>query len=228
MSGRIAWRYGFADAPKAGTIVMAAVPSQLSPLAPTPRDLEEAPTQPRLRAAFLARRGVARRLAAARLGVDPAEVVIGHAGSGAPRILAPEAGLRISMSGRDDFCAVALAEAPVGVDMEPLVPPAEPAWAVLHADERRALAGLEEGARHVAFLRIWTAKEAYLKALGEGLARELGGIEVIARSGGEKRGAFTLRDVRGAPPLCGEWARTTLGGQDFIVACVRLDPGGSG
>ncbi len=219
MNGRVIWRSGLADLPKTGVVVVMATLAQVEPLSPTERDLAEAPQRPQARGAFLARRTLARRAAAARLGVAAADVVIGHAPSGAPFIAAPQTALRISVSGRDDFCAVALAEAPVGVDMEPLDPPAEPAWAVLHEEERRALAAMEKGARHAAFLRIWTAKEAYLKALGQGFSREPSeiGVEQIGQE------EFALRDDRrGAPPAVGEWAEMTLGAQQFILACVCL------
>ena len=42
----------------------------------------------------------------------------------------------------------------------------------VHADEIALLRALSPGERAAAFARIWSLKEAYLKAAGTGLARE--------------------------------------------------------
>ena len=55
----------------------------------------------------------------------------------------------------------------------------EPPWTVLAPEEREALAGLAEpDVRHATFLRVWTLKEAVLKALGTGLSREPASVAI--------------------------------------------------
>ena len=183
-------------------------------LAPTPRDLQEAPSCDPAHGAFLRRRALTRRVVAARLGVTPESVEIGHAPSGAPGVLAPASSLKISVSGRADFCAVAMAEAPVGVDIEPSRA-IEPPWSLLHSNERNALETLTSEARADAFLRLWTAKEAYLKALGLGFAREPTKIAIGLD--------FSILDEEAAPTILTRgWRRFVLNGEDFIAACVVL------
>lgn len=107
-------------------------------------------------------------------------------------------GWHVSASHSGPFVVVAVAERPVGVDVE-LVraePPSQPMLV-------RVLAEGEEAPTDAAgFARLWATKEAYLKALGTGLAtpmREVrvGGGRVSLLSGAPRPGA--VRPLR--PPL---------------------------
>jgi 4'-phosphopantetheinyl transferase len=208
----ISWRDDLRG-PRDGATVVALSLSD-DDLAPTPRDLEEAPSRDPARGAFLRRRALSRRVVAARLGVAPESVEIGHAPSGAPRVLAPSSSIKISVSGRADFCAVAMAEAPIGVDIEPSRA-IEPPWSLLHPNERNTLETLTGEARADAFARLWTAKEAYLKALGLGFARDPTKIAIGLD--------FSILDEEAAPTILTRgWRRFVLRGEDFIAACVVL------
>jgi 4'-phosphopantetheinyl transferase len=208
----ISWREAFQSSGDGATVVALALREDR--LAPTPRDLQEAPSRDPARGAFLRRRALSRRVVAGRLGVAPESVEIGHAPSGAPRVLAPASALKISVSGRGDFCAVAMAEAPIGVDIEPSRA-IEPPWSLLHPNERKALEVLTGAARADAFLSLWTAKEAYLKALGRGFTRDPMRIAIGLD--------FSILDDDAAPTILTRgWRRFLLNGEDFIAACVVL------
>ena len=98
--------------------------------------------------------------------------------------------------------AVALAEAPVGVDIEPSRA-IEPPWSLLHPNERKALETLTSEARPDAFLRLWTAKEAYLKALGLGFARDPTKIAISLD--------FSILDEETAPTILARgWRRLAM------------------
>jgi 4'-phosphopantetheinyl transferase len=211
----ISWREAIQDLGDGASVVALALREDHLP--PTSRDLREAPSRDPARGAFLRRRAATRRAVAARLGVAPEGVEIGHAPSGAPRVLAHGCSLKISVSGRADVCAVATAEAPIGVDIEPLEPlrTIEPPWNMLHPNERDALETLTSEARAEAFSRLWAAKEAYLKALGLGFAREPTKIAIGLD--------FSILDEEAAPTILARgWRRFALNGEDFIVACVVL------
>jgi 4'-phosphopantetheinyl transferase len=187
-------------------------------LAPTSRDLCEAPSREPSRSQFLARRAFVREVVASKLGVAASAVTIGHDKSGAPMIVAPESRAHISTAGRENFCAIGIAQCAIGVDMEPLEPVLAPAENILHERERAGLAALEGVAKHEAFLRLWCAKEAYLKALGAGLSREPSQIEIVPADE-----AFTVRDEGRTPSLAAaQWRRIELHGRDFLAACVVL------
>lgn len=115
-----------------------------------------------------------RRLFLARvLGLPAAHVPLGRDVRGRPLLGGMAA--ETSLSHADGYAAVAVSmQGPVGVDIEPVhragVMP-EIAAQICHGDERSLLAGPDgEGP---ALLRLWVRKEAFLKAAGVGLEREM-------------------------------------------------------
>lgn len=86
---------------------------------------------------------------------------------------------RVSSSSRENVFLFGLARGnKIGVDVE-VVRPIEPPDIALHPRERARLAG----APVEAFYELWTLKEAYVKALGVGLRRDLAQIEVLVLDG---------------------------------------------
>jgi 4'-phosphopantetheinyl transferase len=124
-----------------------------------------------LRRRFVVARGLLRERLGALLGVAPGAVAIGYGRHGKPRVAGP---LRFNVAHSGELVLVATAwEREVGVDVERvrrLSDPAGLAAAVLAPEEQEALAALPEHERGLALLRAWTAKEAYLKARGNGLS----------------------------------------------------------
>jgi 4'-phosphopantetheinyl transferase len=109
------------------------------------------------------------------LGRDASDVPIGRDAKGCPRLAGSQ--LTTSLSHADHCVALATAtEGPVGVDIElteraPVVP--EIAERVCHPHDMVGLAALPGLARDEALLALWVRKEAYLKAAGIGLQREM-------------------------------------------------------
>jgi len=87
--------------------------------------------------------------------------------------------------------------------------------------ERHALARVPSGNRLRAFFEIWTLKEAYLKACGDGLLRELDAFDVTVGDAQPR-----LLAVRDRP---GDEARWTLGGlharQGYVAAIAVAGSG---
>lgn len=171
-----------------------------------------------------ARAALARRLAAWRAGVGEDAVSITHDERGAPRLRAPGAAFSVSLAGRDDLVAAAVADGPVGVDIEPAGAAFDPPLNVLHPGERAALAAAGRDS-HDDFLRLWVAKEAYVKALGAGLTREPTEIEIrppasFSFAHSPDLAIFDLgRPVATALARAG---RLALEGRRVLVACVVL------
>lgn len=136
--------------------------------------------------------------AAALTGVPPAAVPVrrrcpgcGEGDHGRPEL--PGTGWHASVSHAGAWCVVALTRAgPVGVDVEVLVPldVAEIAPTVLGPGEAAADAA--------ALLRLWTRKEAVVKATGQGLRTPLGDVLV-----GLADAPAALRACPGVPPGTG-------------------------
>ena len=196
--------------------VFVALSADPPPLVPPARDMLEAPREPLSREAFFARRSLARRALAQRLQCASEDVTILRDGDGAPLVASPSCGLHVSLSSRGDLVAAAIASNPVGVDVEPIGAPFEIPANVLHPNERAALAAAPRA--HERFLTIWTAKEAYLKALRTGLAREPVDIEV-SFSGPE----LVVRDRGARVALAAGFAQIlTYKRREFALACVVL------
>ena len=111
------------------------------------------------------------------------------AGAGGP----DHGGIAHSVAHSGNLVAVAVAAAPVGVDVEQLDgrprplggdgDPAELAQLVLSAAERAALAAVPADGRDRAFLVAWTRKEAVTKATGDGLRAAFSDVVVAADPG---------------------------------------------
>jgi len=78
---------------------------------------------------------------------------------------------------------VAVAGAPIGVDVEEIDPEGEVPWNALHRTEAELLKPLRGEAQARAFARLWSVKEAYVKALRAGL-READSFAVRLREDG--------------------------------------------
>ena len=119
------------------------------------------------------RRASLRAMTARALGIAPEAVVVEHADGRPPAVtLPPASGLFLSSATREPFTALAVAASPIGADVELVDAHGEIPWRLLHPLEAAALNGQVAQDRAQAFTRIWSLKEAYLKALGVGLFRE--------------------------------------------------------
>jgi 4'-phosphopantetheinyl transferase len=125
---------------------------------------------------FVAAHAALRRILARYAHEAPAALRFALDDNGKPYLSAPRCadfGWNLSHSG--DLAVVAVAAGAVGVDIECERPlPDLPALAqrCLTAAEADTLAACDESARVAAFLRVWTRKEACLKAIGAGLELE--------------------------------------------------------
>lgn len=134
----------------------------------------QAITAPARRASFLAGHWQARKRAGQWLGLAPDRIEWAVDAQGRLRLrLAGEAlPLHVSLSHSGDWLALALAEVPVGIDLE--VPRRERDWDALarfvcSPEELRSLPDGDATARTRLFHALWTLKEARGKRSGEGL-----------------------------------------------------------
>jgi 4'-phosphopantetheinyl transferase len=126
-----------------------------------------------------------RRMLAAYAQVEASALRIGYGANGKPFLVdAPE--LRFNLSHAHDRAIYAIAPGrEVGIDIETTgraVDIAGVARRVFSHIECAALDALAPDARREAFFRIWTRKEAYVKARGEGLAYPMRSVTVSHRA----------------------------------------------
>ena len=139
---------------------------------------------------FIVRRARLRQLLGARLGVRPESVELVRGARGKPA-LANSGGdsLRFNLSHSEDLAVYALSSGrEVGVDVEairPLPPPDADAIAACFFSRREyaAYRALDACDRPLGFFQCWTRKEAFIKALGEGLSHPLDSFDVSLAPG---------------------------------------------
>lgn len=163
---------------------------------------------------FLVAHGVLRELLARMLGLAPAALAFGAAESGKPCLLQAAGALHFNLSHSGDWVLHAICRGgPVGVDVEAVRPDLarlEDFESVFAAPERDGLYALPPGQRAAAFARFWVRKEAYVKALGDGLSRSLPDICI----GPDPHGRITLLYDRNPAPAPQRW----------VVADLEVDP----
>lgn len=160
-----------------------------------------------------------RRVLAAYLGVHDHDVKLTEGAHGRPTLapsLDASLGFNWSHSGQHALIAIGRHVTPgVDVERQRQRPRAlEIAQRYFTREESDALAALPAEQRHAAFLELWTAKEAVLKAIGRGIAFGLdrlnivGDADVIAldRLDGDDVREWQLRRLRFEPALLGALA----------------------
>ena len=151
------------------------------------------------------RRRLLRAVVACQTGFSPSTLALGRSAFGAPLLLPATLGLHVSLSTRGTACAVALANEPIGVDIEEdrLIDPLP--LDLLHPAEREDLLRQfsKEGPRlsHV-FLRLWTLKEAAVKALGAGFRIPPESFSILSQRGASATGIYPEITGLSQTPTC--------------------------
>ncbi len=131
---------------------------------------------------YIAGHLLVRQLLGALLGVEPYQVSYRREPCpscgglhGRPAVCSPASSLQFSISRTRDVVLVGLARTAIGVDIE-AVPSGEApldAGSMLHPAELSELEAAPRSERGRLFTRIWTRKEAFLKATGSGVVADL-------------------------------------------------------
>lgn len=133
-----------------------------------------------------AARGTLREVLGAALGEAPAGIAIRYGAHGKPYV----PGLCFNISHSGGRAAIALAQVEVGADIELPRPRRTDDIArrfYAPGEIERLFALADAGARQAEFFRLWTCKEAFLKATGEGLSRSTRSYEIELLPDGSAR-----------------------------------------
>jgi 4'-phosphopantetheinyl transferase len=133
------------------------------------------------RRVFVVTKGAARQILAHYLSADPRSLIFDRGAFGKPFLCSGE--LRFNLSHSGEFALLAVArEREVGVDVEQIreiedaAMIAEQYFSPGESGKLRAVLDSTLGA--AAFFNCWTRKEAFIKAIGEGLSHPLDTFEV--------------------------------------------------
>ncbi len=171
---------------------------------------------------YIAGRGILRVLLATALETAPESLRFFYAPHGKPALIQTEDApqLDFNLAHSDDSALLAFAwDRPLGVDLEAIKPDTpcdELAQNFFSEVERAAYFALPEALRRSAFFRVWTRKEAYVKARGAGLSLPLAQFDV---SLGPKNARLTA--TRPDSNEAQRWRMENLSlGDDFAGALV--------
>ncbi|WP_341367379.1 4'-phosphopantetheinyl transferase superfamily protein [Yoonia sp. BS5-3] len=184
---------------------------------------------------YVAGRARLRAILSQYLDQPAADIRFGYGSHGRPGV----DGIAFNLSHTGDQALLAVAQDVVlGVDIEAIAP-IEMAVAKAHfaPEELRALLALPEPGQVPAFYRCWTRKEAYLKAMGTGLATDLSSFTVTLGPNEDPKlltcapgdaAAWQLFDVAPAPGIAGALAvragaqQVTLNWRSDVPAAHRF------
>lgn len=179
-------------------------------------------SQRSLRRRAIAARGRLRELLADYTDQAPAELIFEYGAHGKPYLKGsgPSSGVSFNLSHSKDVALLAIARRrEVGIDVEYIKPGrnyAEVARYCFSQREQAQLTGIPAGKRLEAFFHGWARKEAFIKALGLGLAFPLDAFSVSLDPGAAK-----LLEVRGGRQEADRWRLIELQvGGPFTAALV--------
>lgn len=183
------------------------------------------------RARFQFARGLLRQVLSRQVHDDPDRLRIAYGPQGKP-YLPDHPSLAFNLSHADDVVLVAVTRGgSVGADIEPM-PPSEVVTIVsplVFSDpERERLRRLSEVDRRAEFARLWTRKEAVIKADGRGMGLALADIDVSTSDrarffdrGSEEWSEFPSWAVQTIEVAPGYAAAVAVEGQSVSVSDVR-------
>lgn len=177
------------------------------------------------RGRFVIARGLLRAIIGRQLGVHPTELAFASLSTGKPVLAAPgdRTRLTFSLSHADQLGLIAVAhEHAVGVDVErpranlTMEPLAERFFAPAEAARLRAT---PEDERAEAFLKLWTAKEALIKAQGETVPTALRRYQLALLDDG----SISLARIGGNTDAARPWHLETVRLDDDHRAAVAVE-----
>jgi 4'-phosphopantetheinyl transferase len=187
---------------------------------------------------FIAGRGLLRTILSGYLGIDPRAVGFSYGPNGKPALAgrADATALHFNLAHSEDLALLAVTRAGnVGIDVErirPLENVEELVARFFSPCESGAFQNLPASEKPVAFFNLWTRKEAWLKATGEGIGHSLNLVEVSFLPGAPARlvrlpanlaqpPCWSLHDLAPAPDFA---AAVALAVTNARLHCWRWDP----
>jgi len=175
---------------------------------------------------FIAAHACLRRVLAQCLSCAPRDVAFGVAAKGKPYLIGSAIDLRFNLSHSGERSMIALAlgrEVGIDIEQERPVEVLDLAERYFAASEVASLRARSLAERQSAFFRCWTRKEAFIKALGEGLSHPLDSFEVELDGDGSQPLLRSTGEESGVPM---QWQVTSLHVESGYAAAVAASASG--
>jgi len=178
---------------------------------------------PHLRSRYVAARGSLRVLLGRYLQLDPAALEFSYSSRGKPTLKGQGAeSLHFNLAHSHELALIAITRAaPVGVDVERIRPMrdadriADRFFSTREAEAFRKVPAAEQDA---AFFSLWTRKEAWLKATGDGISESLSKFEVTFLNDDEPR----VVAIAGDSAAGAAWSLSALDPAGGFVGALAL------
>lgn len=173
---------------------------------------------------FIAGRGLLRAIVSRYLQVEPARVEFKYNLHGKPELTRPfdGSGIHFNLAHSEDLALLAVTKiGPVGIDVERIRVNRDARELVnwfCSPRERELFENLAAHEKQLAFFNLWTRKEAFLKATGEGITQLLSQIEVAFRPGEPAR----FIAVSGDSEKASRWSVHDLSPASDFAAAVAI------
>jgi len=174
---------------------------------------------------FSAARGLLRSLLGGYVGAEPARLVFTYGRYGKPALsdVPVASDLQFNLAHAGGFAVYAFTRARrIGIDLEHLRPFPDAdqiAGRFFSIRERERLAALSPDELQIGFFNCWTRKEAYVKAIGEGLSRPLDQFDVTLAPGEPSR----LLATTGSPEEPERWRYQELTPADDYIGALAVE-----
>jgi 4'-phosphopantetheinyl transferase len=134
---------------------------------------------------FLSSRGILRLILSSYLDTDPQRLLIKTSPAGKPYL--PNSAVSFNISHSSDYLLAGVTlKSRIGIDIQEIYPISNPERIIQHyysPSEQDYLNSLPTREYQEGFFAIWTAKEAYLKAIGDGFQESPAGLSTIPGPG---------------------------------------------
>ena len=174
------------------------------------------------RNAYIVARGVLRLILGQALQIPPQDVRFVYGCKGKP-MLAAQSPVRFHLSHSGSVAVYAVTmEREIGIDVEHIRPVNDMdtlARYSFSAAENTVFVNLPESQRQDAFFNCWTRKEAYIKALGDGLSYALQDFDVTLRPGDPAK----LLQVTGKPEEAERWSLHAFRPAENYVGALAVE-----
>lgn len=174
---------------------------------------------------FIVRRGILRTILSRYLSMEPNQLQFDYGSRGKPTLAETCGGdkLRFNLSDSHGFALYAVTgDRDLGVDIEQIrsIEDAEQiAKRFFSPQEYAVLRDLAPSQKQAAFFNCWTRKEAYVKAVGDGLSLPLDGFDVSLSPGEPAR----LLSIKGDPQSAAHWFLQDLNPVPGYVGAIAVE-----